>query len=86
MVEQVSQVYAPQRSSSRGPALHRAGSAMLAADGHHLEIGCEQLVQNPSHEPVWHGWYLLSFGVKCFLKRRLCMTRPRSRPFDGTYM
>jgi hypothetical protein len=42
------------------------------------------VVQYPSWEPVWHGWYLLSFGVKCFLKRRLCVTRPRSRPFDGT--
>jgi hypothetical protein len=57
LVWTVEEVYASERSSSRGPALQ---------------------------EPVWHGWYLLSFGVKCFLKRRLCVTRPRSRPFDGT--
>jgi hypothetical protein len=36
----VEEVYAAGRSSSRGPALHRVGSAMLAADADRLENGC----------------------------------------------
>jgi hypothetical protein len=36
----VEELYASERSASRGPALHRVGSAMLAARGDHLENGC----------------------------------------------
>jgi hypothetical protein len=36
----VEEVYAAGRSPSRGPALHRVGSAMLAAADDHLENGC----------------------------------------------